>query len=201
MSHEAFAEDSADFNEPQDEEPDFAGQTSSEHAQNLVLIGFMGTGKSHVGRMCAKQLKYRFQDSDRAIEKRVGCTVAEFFETRGEAAFREYECEVIAELAAASRLVIATGGGAILNPRNVANLRATGTVVLLTATPDALVQRLGRRQSRPLLADAEDVRARIVGMLETRAPFYEAAAHHIVDTTDRAPEQVCAEVLRVFQAQ
>jgi shikimate kinase len=166
--------------------------------RNLVLIGFMGTGKSTVGRRCARRLGYTFTDSDKVIEEKAGCTIPELFTAEGEAAFRERERAVIAELAATPGLVIATGGGAILNPENVANLRATGLVILLTATPDALLRRVGHRRNRPLLASASDPRARIVELLTAREPLYKNAAHHTVDTTSRSLEEVVAKVLEIF---
>jgi shikimate kinase len=174
------------------------GNAASHQRRNLVLIGFMGTGKSTVGRRCARRLGYTFTDSDRVIEEQAGCTIPELFAAEGEAAFRERERAVIAELAATPGLVIATGGGAILNPENVANLRATGFVVLLTATPDALLQRVGHRRNRPLLASAPDPRARIVELLSAREPLYRQAAHHIIDTTELVLEGVVEEVVWLF---
>ena len=100
---------------------------------NLVLIGFMAVGKSKIGPMCARRLGYEFWDSDIEIERQTGCSVAELFAREGEAAFRERERQVVAELAARRGAVISTGGGTVLNPENAARLRETGLVVLLTA--------------------------------------------------------------------
>src|SRR5947207_704151 len=124
--------------------------------RNLALIGFMGTGKTTVGRLCAAQLGYDFYDSDTVIEARAGCSIARFFAEHGEAAFRQREREVIAELAAMPGRVIAAGGGAALDPDNMGCLRATGLVVLLTASPEAILSRVGNAQTRPLLAGAPD---------------------------------------------
>ncbi|HZP81941.1 MAG TPA: shikimate kinase [Chthonomonadaceae bacterium] len=170
-------------------------------ASNLVLIGFMGTGKTTVGRLCAARLGYRFCDSDAVIEARTGGSIARFFEQHGEAAFRQMEREVIRELAATPGLVIATGGGAALNPENVADLRAGGRVVLLTASPEVLLKRVGDARSRPLLADAADPRARIATLLADRLPHYERAAHHRVNTTDRRPQEIAAEIVAWYRAQ
>ncbi len=170
-------------------------------ALNLVLIGFMGTGKSTLGRLCAARLGYTFQDSDRVIEARLGKPITEVFAEQGEQAFRQMERAVIKELAETPGLVIATGGGAILDAENVANLRAGGRVVLLTATPEALLQRVGDARSRPLLADSPDPRVRIEALLADRAPHYERAAHHRVETTERHPRDIAAEIVAWFRAQ
>lgn len=166
---------------------------------NLALIGFMGVGKSTVGRLCAKQLGYTFLDSDAVIAERAGCPVAQFFAERGEAAFRALEREVIAELAARPGIVLSTGGGVVLDAANVANLRAGGLVVLLTASVEVVLRRVGDRNSRPLLASASDPRARVLQLLAERAPYYERAAHCRVETTDRRPGQVAAQVVKLYR--
>jgi shikimate kinase len=169
--------------------------------RNLVLIGFMGTGKSTIGRICAARLGFAFRDSDRVIEQRTGCSIPELFAAKGEAAFRQLEREVIAELATMPDLVIATGGGAPLEPENAARLRDGGTVVLLTATPDVILKRVGNARSRPILAAAPDPRRRILELLEERAARYAQVAHHRVDTTDRPPKAVAAEIIALFSRQ
>jgi shikimate kinase len=161
----------------------------------------MGTGKSTIGRMCAARLGYAFRDSDRVIEQRAGCTIPELFAEKGEAVFRQMEREVIAEMAATPELVIATGGGAPLDPENAARLRDGGTVVLLTATPEVILKRVGNARSRPMLAAAPDPRRRILELLDERAPRYEQIAHHRVDTTDRSPKAVAAEIIALFSRQ
>jgi shikimate kinase len=173
--------------------------TTSHQPRNLVLIGFMGTGKSAIGRRCARRLGYTFRDSDTAIVQRVGCSIPQLFAEQGEAAFRELEREVIAELAATPGLVIATGGGAAMNEENVAALRATGLVILLTASPEVLLRRVGNAQNRPLLASAPDPKARIVELLAARAPFYDRAAHHRVDTSFLSPDEVTEAIVCLFR--
>ncbi len=166
--------------------------------RNLALVGFMGTGKSAVGRRCARRLGYAFRDSDAAIVARIGCPIPQFFAEQGEAAFREVEREIIAELAATPGQVIATGGGVVLNEENVATLRATGCIVLLTASPEVLLKRVGNAQSRPLLASASDPLARIIELLAARAPFYDRAAEYRVDTSSLSSNEVAERVIALF---
>ena len=162
----------------------------------LVLTGFMGTGKTCVGRIVAEQLGREFIDLDALIESREGMSVRAIFETRGEAYFRAREAEVCAELGARANLVIATGGGALVDPRNrVAFERAF--VICLDAAPDAILARLSDAQDRPLLASA-DPRARIEDLLNERREAYVQIARH-VDTTDKTINQVAEEILKLFQ--
>ena len=170
-----------------------------EQKRNLVLIGFMGTGKSTLGRLCAAELGYSFCDSDHILEARAGCSIAELFEREGEAAFRERERQVIAELAATSGLVIATGGGAVLDGGNAARLRETGLLVLLTASPDAILKRVGRSRTRPLLANAPSPRARVEELLAERMPVYRRAAHCQVETGSRPPRAVAQQIVMLYQ--
>ncbi len=161
----------------------------------------MGTGKSTVGKLCAAQLGYRFYDSDSVIERRAGCSIPQLFAMQGEAAFRQMEREVIRELAETPGLVIATGGGAILDPENAACLHARGRIVLLTAAPHIILRRVGNARSRPLLAGAPDPRARVEALLAERLPRYEAAAHHRMDTTDRSPQEIAAQIVAWYRLQ
>ena len=170
------------------------------NTRNLVLIGFMGTGKSTVGRLLAARCGMRYCDSDHEIERRIGCSIPEFFATRGEAAFRELEREVIAELSRPRGVVLSTGGGAPLDPANAACLRGGGMVVLLKATPDAILRRVGNTQSRPLLAQAADPRARIEDLLAERDAAYRAAAHCCVETTGRTSADVATSILMLYEA-
>jgi shikimate kinase len=168
--------------------------------RNLVLIGFMGTGKSTVGRQCAARRKVRFCDSDHEIERRAGCSIAQLFATQGEIAFRQLEREVIADLAHPRGMVLATGGGVPLDPRNAACLRAGGLVVLLKAAPEVILRRIGHAHSRPLLAQAPDPRARIMELLAEREEAYRAAAHCCVDTTGRSTADVVTSILMLYEA-
>jgi shikimate kinase / 3-dehydroquinate synthase len=152
-------------------------------SRNIVLTGFMGTGKTTVGRLLAEQLGFEFVDTDQLIEQRHG-TIAEIFRSRGEDAFRRIERDLAAELGEGERMVIATGGRLMLDPRNVASLSRNGRVFCLVATPDEIFDRITKDESgteRPLLSVA-DPRQRIVELLAERSPEYRRFAQLTTDT-------------------
>lgn len=166
---------------------------------NLVLIGFMGCGKSTIGRLCARELRFRFTDTDARIEKQTGCAIAELFAREGEAAFRELERRAVSDLAMRANVVIATGGGAVLDPANVAALRGSGVLIWLYVEPEETLRRCGTRASRPLLADVEDPLARVQDLLAKREPFYQAAADAQVVTTGLRRETAARAVLEAYR--
>lgn len=166
---------------------------------NLVLIGFMGTGKSTIGRLCARRLDLEYLDSDLLIEQRSGLTIPQIFAEKGEAWFRQLERIVIADLAAKHGLVIATGGGVVLDPDNVKRLRSSGLVVLLTAKPETILQRVGQAHRRPLLAQSDDPLERIQALLSQRQEAYRTAAHCHVDTSDISVEEAAEKVVMLYQ--
>lgn len=166
---------------------------------NLILIGFMATGKSTVGRRCAQALGFRFRDSDSLVERWEGKSVAEIFSEEGEAAFRKKETDAIRYLCNSSRTVLSTGGGVVLNPANVACLRRSGVVILLWASVDDILERAGRRPTRPLLANSADPRARIIELLGQREAAYRTAAHAIVETSGMVREEAVECVLNVYR--
>lgn len=171
--------------------------TSSE-PRNITLIGFMGSGKSTVGRALAGRRGWRFVDTDEVILKTAGRDIPTLFAQEGEARFRERETQVVLGVSAGERQVIATGGGAVLRPENVAALRGAGLVVWLTARPDIVVARTRHRaQERPLLMGGlDDPLAHVLRMLGERSPLYQAASHLVVDTSDRSPQAVVLEIER-----
>ncbi|MBX3621351.1 MAG: shikimate kinase [Rhizobacter sp.] len=140
-----------------------------------------GGGKSTVGRQLARRLCWGFADSDAVIEKRIGMSVRSFFERQGEAAFRDIEAAVIAELAGSARVVLATGGGAVLRNENRQALRSHCHVVYLRSSPEELHRRLRHDTSRPLLQVADPL-ARLRELFEQRDPLYRETAHFIVET-------------------
>jgi shikimate kinase len=158
----------------------------------VVLIGFMGTGKSSVGKKLAAQLQYEFIDTDQLIEVRQGRSITAIFQTEGEAGFRRMEAELTLELGARDRVVIATGGGFPLNSGNIEVLRHGGVIVLLNATPEAIYQRVKNEHHRPLLKDV-DPQARIAGLLATRAAVYRNA-DITIDTTGKNSSEIAMEI-------
>ena len=141
----------------------------------------MGAGKTTIGRLLARRLKCLFYDSDHEVEHRCGVEIAVIFDIEGEAGFRVRESQVIAELSALQGIVLATGGGAVLDPENRRRLTARGTVVYLHALPADLYQRLRDDRRRPLLA-TPDPRLKLEQLYAQRDPLYRDVADRVVDT-------------------
>ena len=161
---------------------------------NIVIFGFMGVGKTTVGRLLAPRLGYHFIDSDTEAEHEMGMKVSTSFDELGEAEFRAVERRVIGGLAKRNGLVIALGGGAVLDPGNVEALRGTGKMILLTASPEEISQRIRGDSSRPLLAGGDKI-GRIRSLMGERLERYLNAADVVVDTNGVPPIRV-AEVIR-----
>lgn len=166
------------------------------HIQNLALTGFMGTGKSSVGRLVAAQMHFRFMDTDELIEARAGKTIPEIFAQAGEQTFRELEKQVVAEAAACQRTVIATGGGLAANEANLASLKQHALVVCLWASPQAIWERVQTQTHRPLLQAPEPLE-RIRELLTAREPFYRQA-DVLVNTEQRSIREVAQHVALQF---
>jgi shikimate kinase len=164
--------------------------------RNLALIGFMGVGKSSVGRAVAHRLGFKFVDTDHLVESRAGKRIAEIFEQEGETRFRELEAGVVAELQDRSDLVIATGGGLPAWPGNLESLKTHALLVCLWASADKIWQRVHRHSHRPLLKTA-DPQGRIRELLAARTPFYRQA-DILLNTDNRSQNQVCEQVLQQF---
>jgi len=164
--------------------------------KNIVLVGFMGTGKSVVGRALAQRLRRPFIDVDELIEREVGRPIRSIFAEEGEVAFRRVEGAVIQRVSQRENQVVATGGGALLDEDNVAALKRHGWLVWLKADPDIILQRIGDAESRPLL-NVADPKARLAELLALRQATY-AKADAAVETSGRSIEQVVEEVLRLM---
>jgi shikimate kinase len=160
----------------------------------IVLTGFMGTGKTQVGRRLARALGRPFVDIDDLIEAATGKTVAEIFASEGEPHFRTVEREAVGKACGVPEAVIATGGGTVLDPENRRRLAAAGPIVCLSARPEDIIRRVGNPASRPLLSGgAEERIGRIRSLLAERAPTYALAAHTI-DTTGLSLDEVVERV-------
>lgn len=140
-----------------------------------------GSGKSTVGRQLSRRLGLPFFDSDHVIEQRLGCSIREYFAQEGEAAFRDVEQQVIAELAAGANCVLATGGGAVLRQPNRECLRANGQVIYLRSTPEEVFRRVRHDGNRPLL-QVEDPLNRLRSLYAERDPLYRETAHFVIET-------------------
>jgi len=163
---------------------------------NLALIGFMGTGKSSVGHLAAAALQFKFVDTDELIEALAGRSICDIFAQQGEAAFREYERRVVADLEQRTQLVIATGGGLAANEANLASLKTHALVVCLWANPETIWERVRHQTHRPLLHDP-DPEAQIRRLLAQREPFYRQA-DVLVNTEMRSIREVAQQVLHQF---
>lgn len=148
---------------------------------NIFLVGLMGSGKTTIGRSLAKKLNLRFIDADQEIEARTGASIPLIFEIEGEASFRQREADVIRDLTAQEGIVLATGGGVVLNDTSRQLLRERGTVVFLRASVASILQRTNNDKNRPLLQTA-DPRAKIEELSRQRAPLYQEVAHITVET-------------------
>ena len=166
--------------------------------RTIVLVGLMGAGKSSIGRRLGAGLGCPFVDADREIEKAAGCAIEEIFERHGEAAFRDGERRVIARLLGDNRQVLATGGGAFMDPRTRAAIRERGISVWLRADLDLLVRRTGRRDNRPLLK-GKDRRVILQELIEERYPVY-AEADVAVDIDDSPPDVTTGRVRQALEA-
>lgn len=165
---------------------------------NIFLVGLMGSGKTTIGRALAKKLNKRFVDADHEIEARTGATIPLIFEIEGEASFRQREADVIRDLTAEEGLVLATGGGAIMNAQSRAFLKGRGTVVYLRASVASILQRTSHDKSRPLLQTA-DPKARIEELARERGPYYEEVAHIIIETGRPNVQSVVQNILARLQ--
>lgn len=170
---------------------------------NILLVGFMATGKSRVGRALARRTGRPLRDADQEIVRRAGQSIEQIFAEQGEQAFREREKAVIADLCAGAGQIIAAGGGAFLDPENRRTMLAAGLVFCLTAPPETIYQRLtagaaAGQAARPLLAGDNPLQ-RIRELLAQRDAAY-AQAHHRIATDHRAPEQIAAEILELWKA-
>ena len=162
---------------------------------NLILIGFMGSGKTSVGLQLAERLNFNFCDTDQMIEEKLKSTISFIFETKGEEYFRKLETETIKELIGKlNSAVLSVGGGLPIQTGNDKLIRELGHVIYLKASKETIVNRLSGDTTRPLLAG--DQEKRIENLLHFRSPIYEAAAHLTVITDGRAFDDIIDEIIK-----
>jgi shikimate kinase len=162
--------------------------------RNVVLIGFMGSGKSSVGRELARRWGFRFLDTDSIIRNQHGVSIAEIFSVFGESFFRDQEFATLTKLLRCHRSVIATGGGIVIQPRNAILLSKLGTTIWLRADQATIFERVSRNKNRPLL-QTDNPEATIARLLAERAPLYESAADLIVDSSGLSHHEVAERII------
>ena len=161
---------------------------------NITLTGFMGTGKTSVGKRLAKQLGWQFVDVDQVIESTAEMTIPEIFANKGELVFRRLERRIISRLVNNRHQVIATGGGAFIDPVSRAQLRLSGPVICLSATPQIIFARVGKKlMARPLLSGSSNPLGRIRELLQERASAY-AKADMTIDTNDLSVDEIIQRI-------
>ena len=165
---------------------------------NIFLIGPMGAGKTTIGRLLAKSLGVEFLDSDKEIEQSTGVSIPMIFEYEGELGFRKREAEILADLTAQRRIVLATGGGSVILPENQQILRRRGFVVYLQCPVDTQLERTQRDSNRPLLK-TENPRERLEELLKVRDPIYHSIADFIVDTSEYSSRGSVRNILKALQ--
>jgi shikimate kinase len=170
---------------------------SDRRIANLALIGFMGTGKTSVGRLVAELLDFDYLDTDEMIQSGTGRTISDIFKADGEPAFRALEEKIVAELAGRTKTVIATGGGLPTNPKNLTGLKIHALVVCLWASPEKIWERVKNQSHRPLLHDTNP-QARIRELLAAREPFYKQA-DVLLNTELRSVREVAQQIVHQFR--
>ena len=162
---------------------------------NIVLTGFMGSGKTTIGKLLSERYGYTFIDTDQYIEEKCGCTIAELFSKKGESYFRQLETDILKELnASLTHAVLSTGGGLPLREENAAELATLGTVIYLQITPEEVMSRLSGDNTRPLLS-GDDPEQKVRDLLTYRTPLYERAADLTIPVTKLTPEYIVEEII------
>jgi shikimate kinase len=176
---------------------DFPGGSQPARPRNIILVGFMGAGKSRAGRELARSTGWPLVDTDAEVQRRAGKPIHRIFAEDGEAAFRGRERQAVAQACQGSGQIIAAGGGAFVDPDSRRLMLESGVVFCLSARPETLHRRVGgsSAEGRPLLAGADPL-ARIKALLEQRAEAY-AQAHHTIETDHLTPEQTAQRVLEL----
>ena len=164
---------------------------------NIVLVGFMGTGKSTVGRVIAQKLGFHFIDTDDVIEQTSKAKIFDIFAEHGEVYFRDLESQAVESVALMKNQVVATGGGVVLRSSNIDLLRTGGPIFCLNATPKAIWDRVRSSRSRPLLRGPNPLK-KIETLLDKRAPYY-ALADHQIETTGVSIDRVANEIISYIE--
>ena len=165
--------------------------------KNIVLVGFMGTGKTEVSKILASRLKRQRLCIDDMIEWKVGKRISRIFEEDGEAYFRKVESDIVAVASKDKNVIIDAGGGVVMNEQNVRRLKDHGLIFCLTATPEAIFERTKGYSHRPLL-DSDNPLEAIKDMLKKRSEFYKRS-DYAVDTTDILPDEAADRIIKIME--
>lgn len=166
---------------------------------NIVLIGYRGTGKSHVGRLLAEQLSFPYVSIDKAIVLRAGMSIPEIVAQFGWPGFRDREETEVREVAVWDSIIVDTGGGVIERPENIALLRENGFVVWLKASVETIVDRIEGGVDRPALTSGKSFTDEVAEVLLRRTPLYRSAAMEEIDTDSLTPEEIAAQIVIMWQ--
>ncbi len=162
--------------------------------RNIFLIGFMGVGKSTIAKILAEELNAELIEMDETIEQEAGLTINEIFDKYGETYFRDLESALIGRITKKGGAVVSCGGGAVLREENVAKMKANGTVVFLTATPETIFERVRYSTNRPLLNGNMNVEY-IAQLMKRRQDIYEQAADNVISTDGKDKSQIAEEII------
>ncbi len=170
--------------------------------KNIYLLGFMATGKSRIGRELAQRLRWPYVDTDHCIEESAGHSISEIFRLQGEAAFRELESATIRQVAGRTHQVVSLGGGAIMRPENWRMIQESGLTICLTASVDTIVQRVQRKDNRPLLRGQtrEELVKNIQALLNERLPYYRRADYFFESREEVSPYALTDTIYRAITA-
>ena len=165
-------------------------------SKNIVLVGPMGSGKTTVGRRLAHELNKDFFDTDHEIIDKTGVTIDHIFDIEGEEGFRERESKILENLCQMSNIILATGGGIVILPKNRKILKNAGLVVYLSSSVDQLLRRTAKSKTRPLLENSTDRKKTITELVEARDVYYREVASFVVDTTGKKLQEVINIIIR-----
>ena len=167
--------------------------------KNIALVGFMGTGKTTIAALLARELHAAYVDIDKMIEEKEGMMIVDIFSRKGEGYFRKVEKDIVAQITSHNGKIIACGGGVVLDEENVHNLKRNGVMICLEATAEVILRRTKNYEHRPLL-NVDDPRLKIEDMLEERRPYY-AKADYSIDTSGLSTAEVVGKILSWIEGQ
>lgn len=163
-------------------------------SNNIFLIGFMGSGKSTIGRFLQKELNMELVEMDARIVEEQGMSINDIFAEKGEDYFRDLESRLVLDLNSEGNTIVSCGGGVVIRPENVENMKKNGKIVFLSATPDTIYERVKNSTERPILNGHMNVEY-IAGLMEKRRALYENAADIRIETDGKTRDEICKEII------